>query len=77
MSLKQHQKPTSLLMLGMSDSAAVLGISVTTLRDMMRRGLFPAPVRVNRRDMFSVETLRKFSSGEWRAPTPAIPERAA
>lgn len=57
-------------MLGLNDTATLLGLSPITLRAMVRKGLFPEPVRAHRRAMWSVSTIRAWSQGNWRAPAP-------
>lgn len=63
-----------LRMLCLNDTATVLGLSPTTLRAMVRKGQFPAPVQAHKRAMWAVATVRTWAEGKWR---PAVPEVTA
>lgn len=56
-------RPTGSLMVGTGEVAAMTGLHEDTIRSAVRRGEFPAPVRVGQKYLWHRPTIEAFLSG--------------
>lgn len=62
----------SLHMLSMPEVVALTGVSSHTIRRLITRGTFPAPVMLSAQPRWAVTTIRAWAEGRWSpAPSPS------